>query len=222
MALVPLANYVSEISPHLAGCPTAVMVQYLRKVFTDMCERTLCWRTDLDAITLSSAASSYPLVSPVAGTDVYLLTQARLRDVDADTVSTLSLTTPEIAYSRYPDFPNDAATGTPQIAFCESPLQVSVAPLPPDTPTYELELKAALRPSSTATTVDQEIFEQFKRAVFHGALHELMTLPKRAWSNKDLAGFHGKQWEYFLYSARARANKGFGRSNLTAVMRPWA
>ena len=222
MALVPFTQYVNEISPHVAGCPTAVMVQYLRKIFTDLCERTLCWRVDLDPIVLDNAETEYALVSPIAETEVYVLTQARLRDVDADTTSTLALATPEVVYARYPDHPNATAAGTPQMAFCETPLFVGVAPIPPTTIDYELELKAALRPSATAVNVESAVFEQFRRAVFHGALHELMSLPDRSWSSTDLAGFHGKQWEYYLYNARARANKGFGRPNLTTVMRPWA
>jgi hypothetical protein len=221
MALVQLNQYVPEVANHVSGCPTQVITFYMRKVFTDLCERTLCWRVDLPDITLSNGAVVYSMVPTIPETEVYIPIKARMRDNVSDVTYELPIGTYEGVLASYPDHPA-ANGGIPAVVFCPQPNQVAVAPMPQVGTTYTLKLNVAIRPALTASTVESSIFEQFRRAIFHGTLHELMSLPERGWSNTDLAGFHGKQWEYFLYNARARANKGFTRSNLYVAQQPWA
>lgn len=98
----------------------------------------------------------------------------------------------------------------------------SVAPIPDDADTYTVYLVGAVRPTSDSSQFESTIYTGFRRAIYHGVLHELMSVPGVPWTNDKKAEYHGKQWEYLVNAARARANKGFGRADVAVVQRPWA
>ena len=101
-------------------------------------------------------------------------------------------------------------------------LTVNVVPIPDAADTYTLYLMGAIRPTMASTTFEGSLYATYKRAIFHGVLYELMNMPARPWSNDKKVEHHGKQWEYFVSQARARANKGFGRADICVRQSPWA
>jgi len=305
MALQPFTSYVTDIAPHVDGCPTAVIAFYLRKIYTDLCDRTLGWRVMLAPFNLVPHVSTYALTSPyptdsevllpisdiqlirstasVAGATINSITYsnavatvvtATAHNLATGNFVTVSGTTPatytvvaapvtvisttsfsypmaavpagnatvvgsytystmatrvtipfvpyEQAMRMYPDWPNAAAEGIPTVAFQMAPGTLCVAPVPDNLYTYTAQIDVAIRPLDSAVNAEDNLIRLYKRAMFHGTVHELMMLPGRPWSNDKLATYHGKQWEFFLNTAKAKANKGFGRGNLMVVMRPWA
>lgn len=223
MALVTINTYATEIAPHVDGCPTAVIATYIRKVFIDLCERAKIWRVPLTTVTLVSGTYEYALVSPIAETEVSALLDAQVTKASIPTVNRqLDISTMEVAQNLFPDWPNTNVTGEPRLLFQMSPSMFDIAPVVGDKDTYTLKMKAAIRPTMTAVNVESTLMNEYRRAWFHGTIHELMMLPGRTWSNDKLALYHGKQWEYFMNSARARANKGFGRTSISVKQRPWA
>jgi len=223
MALVPILSYVTEIAPHVEGCPSAVIAHYIRKVFTDLCERSKIWRVPLANVPIVAGTYDYALVSPVAETEVSALLGAQLTKLSIpNTIQQLEISTSEVVMNYYPDWPNANSTGEPRVLFQTSPSMFELAPVPGNLDTYTVKLTAAIRPTQTAVNVESTLMNEYKRAWFHGAIHELMMMPGRLWSNEKLAVYHGKQWEYFMNGARARANKGFGRTAISVKHRPWA
>ena len=223
MALVPFLSYTTDIAPHVDGCPTAVIAQYVRKVVIDLCERAKIWRVTLTPVTLTATVGNYALLSSVAETEVSsLLDGAQISRLSLPGVAQpIGVKTEEYVYKKFPDWPNSASAGSPGIVFRSSAAMFSTAPVPDSLDTYAVTLRAAIRPTTTAVNVEDSIMSEFKRAWFHGTVHELMMLPNRVWSNDKLALYHGKQWEFFLNNARAKVNKGFGRAALNVRQRPW-
>lgn len=223
MALVPINTYATEIAPHVDGCPTAVIATYIRKVFIDLCERGKIWRVQLTPMLLSSGDYEYQLASPVAETEVSALLNAQVAKASVPSVNRpLDISTMEVAQRLFRDWPNANNTGEPRLLFQMAPSAFNIAPVPGALDSYTVKLKAAIRPTMTAANVESSLMNEYRRAWFHGTIHELMMMPGRMWSNDKLALYHGKQWEYFMNSARARANKGFGRTTISVRQRPWA
>lgn len=223
MALVPFLNFAADVAPHVEGCPSAVIAATIRKMFIDLCQRGKIWRVPLTSVTLSSGTYAYALASPIAETEVSAILNAQWYKATTSTViNNLEITTSEVINSMYPDWPNTAVTGEPRALFQAAPSAFNIAPVPGSIDTYTVKLTAAIRPTTTAVNVEDSLMNEFRREWFHGALCELMTMPNRVWSNDKLANYHGKQWTYLLSSARARANKGFGRTAINVRPRPWA
>lgn len=222
MALVPFSSYVSDVAPHVDGCPSPVISSYIRKVVADLCERAKVWRTPLAGVVLTAGTSSYPLVSPIAETEVSSILDVKYAKASATGRYAVAVRTQEEIFALYPEWPLNVSEGEPRDLYREDLASFQVAPYPDAVDTYTIYVQAAIRPTIGAVNVENSIMSEYRRIWFHGALHELFLIPNRTWSSEKMATYHGKQWTYFLSQARAKANKGFGRVSISVQQRPWA
>jgi len=223
MALVSFNTYVGEVAPHVQGVPTPVLVSYIRRAMIDLCERAKVWRVDLTDVPLVAGTYAYAIASPIAGTEVSAFLDAKLKKASDTTSRTpLEITTQEVVLATVPDWPNLSTPGEPRAVFRDTSGFFDVAPVPDTLDTYTIALQAAIRPTAAATTVEDTLMSDYYKVWFHGAIHALMVMPGRVWSNEKLALYHGKQWEFYLNNARAKANKGFSRAPIYVQQRPWA
>ena len=73
----------------------------------------------------------------------------------------------------------------------------------------------ALKPSRTATAMDEIIYNDLEEVIMHGALQHLLVLPNTNWSDRELASYHAKQFVSQVTERRARANLGNSRGSLS-------
>lgn len=222
MALVDFNTFVSEVAPHLPGCPTSVIEAYIRKVTSDLCERARVWQGRITPVALTPGVYAYTLASPIVGAEVAAPIKVMITPSATDVPVELAPKTTLQAAEMFPTWPEDGKQGQPSVYVQTSPSTVELYLIPDSADVYTLSAIVALRPTMTATQCEESILSDYRRAIFHGVAHELMLLPDRAWSDAKTAALHGKQWEYFLYLAKSKVNKGFGRSELFVKQRPWA
>jgi len=108
------------------------------------------------------------------------------------------------------------AASQPQSITQISPDKFIVLPLPDDANTYTVRMFYALKPSRTATGMDEVVFNELEEAIFHSALQQLLVMPNVTWSDREAAAYHAKQALLVTTERRARANLGNGRSTLVA------
>lgn len=223
MALVAFNTFVQEIAPHVDGAPTPVIARYIKQVVIDLCERAKVWRVQLDDVPLVAGTYEYALTSPIAGTEVSSIFDAKLITAsNPDSRTPLAVATLEQVLASVSDWPNTNTLGTPQAVYRDNVAEFDVVPVPDALDTYTVSLTAAIRPTMAATTIEDTLMSEWRRVWYHGTIHELMIMPGHNWSNEKLALYHGKQWEFHLNNARAKANKGFGRTPIFVTQRPWA
>ena len=97
----------------------------------------------------------------------------------------------------------------------------AVAPLPDDSQRYELKMIVALKPLRDASGMDKTAFDDLENVIVHGALQNLLVLPGKYWSDRELAAYHAKQYLSKITERRARANLGAGRASMSVQMRPF-
>jgi len=176
----------------------------------------------VNSYTLVPGTYTYTVTSPIANTELSDVLLAKVfMGSSALWRETPSVTTEQIFHVS-PAWPDVLNPGQPTAVTRVDETSVSVVPVPDNAQTYTLYMYCAIRPTLTATGVDSTIYDQYRRAIYHGVLHELMMMPKRPWTDEKRAEYHGKQWEFFIAQARARANKSFGRANISVVPSPWA
>lgn len=106
----------------------------------------------------------------------------------------------------------------PRVITQLTPDQFIILPLPDDQQVYTLRLIYALKPKRTAAGMSSIIFDELEDSIMHGALQELLVLPNMAWSDRELASYHAKQYLFQVTERRARANLGNVRGSMTAKM----
>lgn len=212
------ADMVPDMSAYLQGCPSLVIERTIRKVATDLCQRAKVWELDMAPIAVVPGQVEYSLVPPVAYAEPTDVVDAYLIKPDGTKV-TLAWKAYEAVRQAYPSWPQDSA-GQPQYLTSLAVGAVLAAPVPDDTGL--LYIRAVVRPTASAAVWEQWLYDEFKRAIFHGVLHDLMLMPERSWFNDKLAAVHGRQWTYLLSAARDRAQRGYNVGSIGAQMRPFA
>lgn len=110
---------------------------------------------------------------------------------------------------------------TPQSITQVNPDRYVILPLPDDQVTYQCRMFVALKPKRNATGMEEFIFDELEEVIMHGALQHLLVLPNQAWSDRELAAYHAKQYVYQTSERRARANLGNVRGTMRARMQPF-
>jgi hypothetical protein len=104
--------------------------------------------------------------------------------------------------------------GEPRIITQLTPDKYIVLPLPNDEQAYNVRLFYALKPTRSASGMDETILNELEEVVIHGALQQLLVIPRAVWNDKLLAAYHAKQYLHRVTERRARANLGNVRSSL--------
>lgn len=217
MAAVTFASMVPDVSAYLPGCPNLSIERSMRKMATDLCQRARVWRAELPAVTMVVGTTEYTPTSPVAYGEFMDVVLA------STTIGTTYRDLASVSYEKarrlYPEWPTNS-DGTPTHIACRTPGQVMLAPTPDTAGT--LAMYATLRPTAAADSWDAQMYREFHRALFHGCLYELMSMPGRSWTNTKDAGHHGKEWTYMLSLARDRAERDYNSASLSVQMLPAA
>jgi hypothetical protein len=110
---------------------------------------------------------------------------------------------------------------TPQSITQINPDRYVILPLPDAQATYQMRMFVALKPKRSASAMDEFIMDELEEVIMHGALQHLLVLPNQAWSDRELAAYHAKQYVYQTSERRARANLGNVRGTMRARMQPF-
>lgn len=204
--MTPWASLYDLLASDLPGCPFPVMDTALRQAAIDFCSQSLAWKYQHPDITVVAATAAYPFAPP-AESVVHAVTYAEFEGSEID------CHTGESGIQIY-DWRNQ--TGTPQYVLGGA-AALQLVPTPDVSGTLKLEV--ALKPSSTATGVDDSIFNEYREAVVHGALGRLMLSPKKPYSNPSLAAYHQQQFTIMTGRAGMRQARNYTRALLQTSIR---
>jgi len=210
-------SLVQRLVTSVPGCPQPVIEQYVRDAAISVCERTLAWRYKQPSIRVTQGVYDYPYEVPT-GSEVHAFITATVngRPIEPVTLEQLHL--------KYPDWPStdpDRRADPRYIVHLDADT-FGLAPIPDSNEPYDLNMIVALKPLRSARGMDQTAMDDLETAIMHGALQELLVLPNKNWSDRELAVYHAKQFLMQTTERRARANLGAGRASVSVQMRPLA
>ena len=202
-------SLVPRLSPSVPGCPQPVIEQYVRDAAIEACEKTLAYRHIQNKIPLTSGVYDYPY-DPPTNTEVHAFLSA---SIDGTHMTPLPLEEFQDRFPKWPDFVV-AEHGIPRFISQLDADTFIVTPTPDNAKTYELRMVIAVKPLRTSYDMDTTAFDELENIIMHGALQNLLILPERTWSDRELGAFHAKQFLYKTAERRARANLGAARNSL--------
>jgi len=210
---VPLFNLLPGVSEYVYNKPDNTDVHAVFEALIN--------GYPLDRLTLEKAIELFPQWA-----DLY--SGASAATVWGSTPPTSTFGTPvydEVLLNDQPEYVIPAAiiadASTPQAITQITPDKYIVLPLPGADETYQMRMFVALKPKKTATGMSEAIFDDIEEVIMHGALQHLLVLPAQAWSDRELAAYHAKQYLYQVSERRARANLGNVRGTVRARMQPF-
>ena len=102
-----------------------------------------------------------------------------------------------------------ATTGTPSKYFLTASKDLRLYPIPEVDGT--LMASVSLVPKMTATVLPEFLLDDWYEAISNGALWILLSMPNAAWSNPNLAAYHGNLFSAAKGSARIASMRQFTR-----------
>lgn len=191
MATVLWADIHPLILPDVPGCPTPTVDTALAATAADFCARTHIWRETLDFGYTISGIPDYD----IDGTAV----------IESVLWATLSGDDLKHIDPRYLDKSKLTDEGKPNAFWVVNDTAVRLFPIPDAK--YRLDVTVALKPSRTATGIEDWIYESYVEPIVSGAIWRLARTPGKAWSNPEIAMYHHRLFEQGITNARIRDHR---------------
>jgi|AntAceMinimDraft_1070359.scaffolds.fasta_scaffold06815_5 hypothetical protein len=196
------SDFYSLLAPHVPGCPDVSMDTHLSAAAADFLARSQVWRDVADKVFLVPNVSTYDIS---ADFPIERITAAAIGGSDITQVDSREI--PE---------KNRSEVGEPTKFWVVQDTMISVWPIPDKR--YTMSFRAALKPSRTALSVPDWVYEVWADALVSGAIARLAAIPNKEWSDINAASMHKLMFERAITSARVRDLRGV---ESTVKMRPF-
>ena len=176
--MASLQSFHSLVMPSVKGCPIPTADQAILNACIDFCERSLIFREVLDtcytAVNSTDVELDLPTQTRVAKIMRVSLDGVEIRPVGSDDFMGININpnTPSAKPSSFAYMSNGV------LMFHPKPNAV-----------YSVQAYVALKPTRSATAVDDKLFEDWGDYIASGALQRLLTIPSD-WANLSLAKVH--------------------------------
>lgn len=219
----------TEILPDVPGCSEPLMDRAIRNAVVQFCERARVLRETLPKINVVADQAEYSC-APSDPTNRALVHVWHLtfegKPVERKTEDQLDLEFEEAQdryaylfyhHHAYAGFDSDdwrtAKTSRPRYFYEKRPDKVRLVGIPTTAITDGLEIEIILKPTRAATAVDDFVIEDYYKTLAHGALAELLALPKKPWTDGGLSQYHRGHFEDGIAQAHADALRNFARDD---------
>jgi hypothetical protein len=207
--VVPISAFFPRLLPSVLGCPEPLAQQALLDSAIEFCSRSLAVTTTLDAVTLREGIASFEVETPTNTTIAQVLNLwFDGRQIDPS------------PFSEATDV--SATTGEPRYFYGEDideVFNITLLPAPDRTVRSGVIVRAALRPTRSATTVHNVLFERYAQAVVDGAQAILLAIPDQPFSDETKAQVMAVRARAGANNARTDAMHGRVQSSMSVKMR---
>jgi hypothetical protein len=203
------SDFYDLIIPDLPGCPIGALPVALRQAAIAFCEQSLAWNFSHPDITVTVANADYDF-SPPDGAVVHAIDYAEFNDQEIEVKTAQDDVW--LWNWRHQD-------GTPQYVMGH-PTYLTLIPTPNVAGTVS-NLTVFLKPSPIADGIDDDdMFNEYREAIIHGAKGMLMTSPKKPYTDLNMATYHQQQFRIATAAANIRTGRNYTRAPLqTQIMR---
>jgi hypothetical protein len=228
------ADLVAEVLDTCQQAPEPLVERHIRNAVIAFCSRTLLLRKDLSAISIIADQYLYQL-NPPAGREIVEVRSAQIGEDSplierSEDYFDLQWRDPVIMRSDFcctDDDGNVISTGDdwrqytqnrPQFYFIdrtENTYRMRLVGIPIASLTDTLAVNVVLKPSRTATEVDDWLLSDHFQCLLHGAKARMLELPKRPWTDLQLAGYHNGLFEEATEMARMKGQRSHIRNDQT-------
>jgi len=202
--MASVAELVTDIRASVPDVPKAVIQKYLMRAARTFCQETRAWRVDF----LISVVTVVPTVSLAAkipsGTELVDVISIKNtgggEPVHARTYSWLDTNTS--------DWRSDTALNANYYVL-DGNNTLRLVPTPSTTVASLYDVRVAVKPLRTATTLDSVLTNHYDEELIHGALSHLYLIPRKPWTDLNLAQYHQGMFLNSMPRARAEATDEF-------------
>lgn len=209
--MAALTDFYPYVLPEVPGCPEPTVDIALRSALIEFCEKTLVIQRDLDPVTVVKGITDYD-IDPPASQLVSRLMRVWYKDVELAPTAPDNVHNAEVYNTLFTGA--DKERSDPRMFIQKDERTFSIYPIPKDTVANGLTIRAALKPTRNAETVEDVLFEDYAETVAHGAKYRLLSMASKPWTNGPAASLALAAFNSGINVARQRASRGHTRADL--------
>lgn len=205
--MTAIADFIPRVKPEISGGVDTVIIRYIRDAAIEFCDRSWYWRQDLTPINTLAGTSTYTVAPPVDSVISEILTVKHndiplKPSIEAD----LDASNPKWRTEQAEQAERWTATARDSVTLYAAP-SVSA--------TGTIKIKAVLKPSQTATTLPNSLYDNYLNAIAAKAKSLLMAMPGETWSNPERSDYYQAIFEKGVSDAKVSAIKGYNRTTMS-------
>jgi hypothetical protein len=207
-----LSAFYPRILPYLPGCSEPLASQVLLNSAIEFCENSLVLRQNLDTFTTTAGVSQYDLAPPSSQHDIN-----RVMGVTLDGMELR----PGMAEIVRNDLPTDNAK--PRAFYTDRTDSVFTLRLtPPPDDAYSVIVAVTLRPTRSATLLDDDLYNIWIDPIVSGAIARAMLVPDQTFTNPAQADYLLRSAAKQTNSSRIESTYGLVRGSMSVRPRKFA
>lgn len=184
------ASFLPYVQPHVPGCPQVVIDTHLQEAAAEFIGRSELWRFDIESDFTSKNTSDYEIDVPSGA----VLENVLSLFVDGSAAKRVT--------DRHYQSSNTTENSAPSSFSIYQDNQIRFFPTPDRK--YTFEGVGVLKPSLSATGVEDFIFETHGRSIACGAIWRLTIIPGKEWSNPEVAMYYKTEFYKHMDAAKGR------------------
>lgn len=209
-----LETFREYIQEDVAQCPQAVVTKKIREVLVDFCEQTRILRQAADAIDLAVSTAEYSITF----TGDYLpieIDKAYLGDGSTDD-DEITVTSRRLLDTTVWNWQNITTDSKISACLLTESGAARVYPIPSSAPEDDLYLTCFVKPTWTATEVEDRLYNDWLPVIRDGVLGELMKQKGRPWADLEMASYYANKYFKGRADAKGRALQGKADNHVLA------
>lgn len=198
--MIPYSDWLNDVQPDVPGCPRVVILDAVRQTAIRFCQDTMLWRYNMEPLITQVGVREYeldyPLETRVVSVRAMIWKGKKLDEKSADV-----LDSEDPAWRTRKGQPDGYVFDDPNTILLSHEPQTE----------HELSATLVLKPSQTSQVCGDILFEEYRKEIAAGAISMLMLMPKKPWTDYELAAQKEAVFLTAINKAKVRASSAFGR-----------
>jgi len=198
------ADMTRYIERHASGCPVPTITNALRDAAIELCNDAECWKKELTPLYLRKQ-SEYILKMP---DNTELMRIERMEHMGEPVLPKSK----DWLDKNYPAW-REAQSNWAHYYYLKfndkSQPVVRLVPYPPETIQDRLYIDVIIKPTDSATEIDDFIATRYRKALEYGALGEVLMMKDKLWTDAERALLYQEKFGTKVAEARVDASKDF-------------
>lgn len=198
--MIPYSDWLNDVHPDVPGCPRVVAIDAIRQTVIRFCQESMLWRYNMEPLITQIGVREYELDYPLDTRVVSVRAMAwKGRNLDEKSADVLDAENPSWRTRK----------GSPDAYVFANPNTILLSHEPQAQESLSATL--VLKPAQTSQACGDILFEEYRKEIAAGAIAMLMLMPKKPWTDYELAAQKESVFLTATEKAKVRASSAFGR-----------
>jgi len=209
-----ISSWLSDVSSRVSGANKTEIDAAVRSVIREFCTKTLLYIRQLTPINIVVGTSTYTLTAPT-GYAIIGVERVEVNEMYVDPTSLDLL-------DRSPDSWRQQESSQPLQYIVDAEKVLQFKETPDTAVTAGLVVWASLKPTPTADTIPDFIYDDWYETILNGAVSYLLRIPNKSWSSIDGGEYYNNLYDGELSNAKGKKFTGKAKVSLRVQSPPFS